>query len=380
MKLKYLVLIGLLTACGEQNSIDSKKAQLDELKGQLVTLNEEIQALEEEIKTEDPDYAEPSGLYTLVSTMTLEPQAFEHKFEVRASVASRKNVQISAEAMGRVERIYVREGDKIRKGQQLLNLDGAILQNSIAELQTSLDLAQTVFEKRARLWKQNIGSEIQYLEAKNNKESLERRLATSQSQLRQYRIVAPFSGVVDEVQAKQGEMAQPGIPLMRIVSVDEMHIEADVSESYLGNLQAGDSVELYFPSFEKEMLSIVASIGQVINTQNRTFSIEVVLPASEIPYKPNLVAILKIRDYYQRETVVVPSGLIQQDNQGDYVYTLTKEAEELKAKKVHISLGKSYNSRTEVLNGIDPGVKLIKEGHRDVTDGALVQLAERETL
>ncbi len=380
MKLKYLFFLILLIACNKSETLEQKKAQLDQLKTELATLNQEIQTLESEIKEADPDYTNGNGLYTLVSTITLSPQPFEHKFEVRGSVDSRKNVQISAEAMGRVEAILTREGTKVRKGQQLLTLDATVLRNSIEELKTSLALATTVFEKRQRLWKQNIGSEIQYLEAKTNKESLERQLATAESQLRQYRVIAPFTGVVDEVQAKLGEMAQPGLPLLRIVSLDEMHLEAEVSESYLGNLQVGDSVELYFPSFDTELSSVVASLGQVINQQNRTFTIEVNLPASNIPYKPNLVAILKIRDYFQEESIVIPSGLIQQDNQGDFVYILENGDDGSTAKKLHIEVGRSYNSHTEVLGGIEPGTVLIKEGHREVTDGGLVQLAERETL
>ena len=380
MKLRYLSIVLLLASCSQNgDSLEAKKSKLDELKAQLVTLNQEIQNLESEIQSEDPDFINGNGLYTLVSTITLQPQPFERKFEVRGSVDSRKNVQISAEAMGRVESIYAREGDRVSKGQRLLTLDATVLLNSIEELNTSLSLANTVFEKRERLWKQNIGSEIQYLEAKNNKEGLERRLETAKSQLRQYRVQAPFNGVVDEVQAKLGEMAQPGLPLIRIVSVDDMHLEADVSETYLGSLKSGDSVEIYFPSFGVNMSSVITSIGQVINQQNRTFSIEVVLPDSDIPYKPNLVAILKIRDYYQDTSLIVPSGLIQQDNQGDFVYVLEEAEKGPQAKKVHVTVGKNYNSQTEILEGLEAGTQLIYEGHREVTNGGLVQLAQRKT-
>ncbi len=380
MKAQYIIMIALLTACGSGDSLEDKKTQLDELKSEVSTLNQEIQALEAEIKAADPDFGDQSNLYSLVSTLKVDPKPFEHKFEVRAQVASRKNVQISAEAMGRVQQIRVREGDKVSKGQSLLNLDADVLLNSIAELKTSLDLANTVYEKRARLWKQNIGSEIQYLEAKNNKESLERRLATAQSQLRQYQVIAPFTGVIDEVQAKQGEMAQPGFPLMRMVSVNEMHLVADVSESYLGTIKVGDSVDIFFPTFNQELSSTVAALGQVINEQNRTYSIEVKLPSSSILYKPNLVGLLRIRDYYNEQSLVIPSALIQQDNQGDFIYVLQQEGDQKQAKKVHIDIGKSYDTNTEVLGGLNSGDLVINEGHREVTDGSLVQIAQRETL
>ena len=380
MKSFYIVLIiGLLMACG-QDSLENKKHRLDQLKSQSVELNQEIKILEEEILRKDPHFKDSGIQHTLISTFEAEPQPFEHKFEVRASVASRRNVLISAEASGRVENIYVKEGDQVKKGQQLITLDASVLQNSIEELKTDLDLATTIYMKRERLWNQNIGSELQYLEAKNQMETLQRRLATTKTQLKQFRLVAPFSGVVDDVQAKLGEMAMFGSPLLRILSIDAMHLEADVSERYLGRLQKGDSVNLYFSSFDEELNSVITSVGHVINQQNRTFSVEVDLPKGSIPYKPNLVAILKITDYYQPEALVIPSELIQQDSQGNFVYAVDSSENELKAKKLHIGTGKSYQSNTEIISGIETGAILVDAGHRDLTEGALVQISTRKSL
>jgi RND family efflux transporter MFP subunit len=191
--------------------------------------------------------------------------------------------------------------------------------------------------------------------------------------LKQFRLVAPFNGVVDNIQAKLGEMALFGSPMLRILSVDAMHLEADVSEKYLGRLKKGDSVNFYFSSFDQELKSVITSIGHVINPQNRTFSVDVALPAGSILYKPNLIAILKIRDYYQTSALVVPSELVQQDSQGDFVYAVDRVDNELKAKKIHITTGKSYQSKTEVTAGIEAGMVLVDAGHREVTEGALVQ-------
>lgn len=380
MKSIYITLIlVILAACGGE-TIDDKKKKLDQLKAEVSELNRQIQQLESDIVQEDSNYHQLSNQYTLISTLEVLPQPFEHKFEVRASVASRKNVLISAETSGRIENIHVREGDQVKKGQILITLDASILENSVEELETQLDLATILYEKRARLWKQSIGSEIQYLEAKNNMETLQRKLETINSQLSQARIRAPFNGVVDNIDAKLGEMAMVGSPMIRILSVDDMHMEADVSEKYLGGLKKGDSVDLYFASFDAEISSVINSVGNVINPQNRTFQIEMTLPNSKIPFKPNLVAIVKIRDYYREDALVIPSDLIQSDNQGNYIYTVDTDSEEPKAKKVHISSGRSYQAKTEVLQGLQAGTVVIDAGHREVTDGALVQVAERELL
>jgi len=379
--LHLTILIGIIAACGGGETLQDKKQKIDDLKAQVAQLNQQIAQLESDVTQADPDYQAAGGQYTLISTMDVEAQPFEHRFEVRASVASRKNVLISAETNGRIEAIHVKEGDAVSKGQLLITMDADILKNSVQELKTQLDLATTVYQKRQRLWEQNIGSEVQYLEAKNNMETLQRRLETTESQLRQARIRAPFSGVVDNIDAKLGEMAMFGSPMIRILSVEDMHLEADISEKYLGRLKQGDSVSLYFSAFDAEIKSVITSVGYVINQQNRTFSIEIALPKSDrVPYTPNLVATVRIRDYYKDNALVIPSELIQQDNQGNFVYTVDSGEETMQARKVHITTGRTYKANTEVTEGLEAGTVLVHAGHREVTDGALVQIANRELL
>ena len=375
----FLLIANLIVACGGE-TLEDKKQKLGKLKSQAVTLNQKIQELETEIIQSDPNYNQLANQRTLISTLKIQPETFQHKIDVRGSVASRKNVLVSAETNGRIESINVREGDQVRKGQLLIAIDASILENSVEELKTALELATTVYNKRARLWEQKIGSEIQYLESKNQMETLQHKLATTRSQLRQSQVRAPFNGVIDDVQAKLGEMAMFGSPLLRILSVDDMHLEADVSEKYLGRLSKGDSVNLYFSSFELEFASKITSLGQVINPQNRTFSIEIALPPGEIKYKPNLVAIVEITDYLKNDAITIPSELVQQDSQGSFVYAVDGAADDLKAKKIHISTGKSYKAKTEILDGIEAGTVLVQAGHREVTDGALVQVATRESI
>ena len=380
MKSFFGILLISLTAlgvisCAEGNgelTLEEKKAKLDDLRSEYRTMEREIKDLEGQIAIEDPSFVKENEV--LVSTNLVNIEAFEHKIEVRGSVKSRKNVSVSAEVMGRIDYVYAKLGDKVKKGQKLAKLDAETLSNQIAELQTAYDLAQVVYNRQKNLWDNKIGSEIQYLEAKNNKEMLERQLKTARTQLAKATIVAPFEGNVDEVFIKQGEMAQPGLPMFRVISFEDMYIDADISERFIARFKVGDQVKVSFPALERTLTSTIASVGNVINEKNRTFKIEIRLPSNSRDVKPNLTAVLEMVDYSNDAALVVPTNLIQKDATGDFVYLVNSNAEKATAKKVHISRGVSYKDRTEVVDGIEEGVQIIDKGHRDVADGLAVKI------
>lgn len=374
-----ITLSALLIACGGGDDLESKKAELAKLRSESVELNGNIKALEDEIAVLDPEFGQNSNNIILVSTMPVSPSAFEHKIETRGTVESRKNVMVSAEIGGRIEEIKVREGQNVKKGQVLLVLDAEIIRNNIAELRTSLELATVVFQRQSNLWEKKIGTEIQYLEAKNMKESLERRLATTESQMAQSVMRAPFAGSIDEIPSKVGEMAAPGSPLLRIVNPNDMYINADVSESLIGKLEKGEEVEVHFPSQNKNLVSRISSVGQVINKENRTFSIEIELPQVGFTIKPNQVTVLKLRDYTNESAFVVPTKIIQRDDKGTYVFGVETEGQARIAKKIHVETGLSYESRTEIVSGLVQNEQIIDRGFREVTEGVEVQIATAET-
>jgi RND family efflux transporter MFP subunit len=340
-------------------------------------LNQKISSLEQEIATMDPSFAQQNRKSTLVTTVPVQTKTFRHFVEVRGSVASRKNVTLSAEVPGRIQAVQVTEGQIVSKGQVLLTLDAETTQNNIKELETSLELATTRFERQANLWEKKIGTEIQYLEAKNQKESLERRLATARSQLAQTVIRAPFGGTIDRVMARVGEMAQPGVPLVRIVSLTDMYVEADLSESLLGKFHEGDSVEVRFPSLNKTVQSTINAIGQVIDPNNRTFTVEIRLPANNELFRPNLLTVIKISDFEAKEAVVVPTNLIQTDNSGDFIYIAKQKEEVMEAEKIHVKRGLTYENETMITSGLQGDEKLIREGFREVAEGVAVREAEQ---
>lgn len=380
---KYIILssIGLsvlASSCGSNDDLAEKKSVLSEKKAKIQELKAEVNELEQEIASLDTAFAKENRRAALVTTTPVIKKDFEHFVEVRGEVESDKNVTISAESMGRVTSIPVEEGRMVQKGQVLVNIDADVLRNNIAEVRTQYDLAATVFERQKNLWEQKIGTEVQFLQAKNRKEALERQLATLQTQLSQSVVRAPFSGTIEEIMVRQGESASPGVPLVRLVSLEDMYVKASVSEQYIGQFQRGDTVEITFPSLNKTVESTLVSVGQVINQSNRTFTIEARLPDDNDLLKPNLLAVVKVKDFEASDAIVVPTNLIQRDGKGPYVYVVGGSGEVPQAIKKHVETGITYENQTLVRSGLEADDVLVEQGFREVVDGMNLRIAESE--
>jgi RND family efflux transporter MFP subunit len=314
-----------------------------------------------------------------VNYQVVQPADFSHTIDVRGNIASRTNVYLSSESAGRITQVAVVEGDKVKKGQVLVRLDNEILRNNVAEVKTALELAEAVFERQSALWDKKIGTEIQYLEAKNRKESLERQLATLQSQLAKTVIRAPFTGTADAVDARAGEMAQPGMPLVRVVNQNQMYLEADISERYIGKFNIGDKVSVYFPIQDRTIESQITAISEVINLENRTFHVEFKLPKMDFVVKPNQVVVINLVDYQTDESMIIPTELILTDAQGKFIYTLVNENNLMRATKTRIEVGLSSKGATEVTSGLSAGDMVVLQGYRDLSEGSIVQIATNTT-
>jgi RND family efflux transporter MFP subunit len=376
MKAKSIatIFIAALTiaACGPKTeTLEAKKESLTAARQELKKIRDQITLLEEEIAKEDPTYFNAEAAATLVTTVKVANENFEHRIEVRGSVMSRTNVNVSAESMGQLKTVNVVEGQNVKKGQILATVDSELIENSIEEVKTALVYATTIFEKRERLWKQNIGTEVDYLTAKNNKEGLENQLASLNTQLSKTKIVAPFSGSIENVPVKAGQVVQMGTPIAFLVSNTDKYVSAEVSEAYLGKVLEGDVVHVKMPSLGKSFESKVISVGNVINEASRTFSIEVQLPASDDMMKVNLVTIVEITDYQAPEAVVIPSRIIQEDLEGNFVYTIGADS---KAQKVHVKLGPSFDNHTQVISGLQAGASVVDKGNRSIADGTRVKI------
>ena len=300
---------------------------------------------------------------------------YEEFVEVAGTISSDRNILVSSEVGGTVTSLLVQEGQTVSAGQILLTTDDQIILKSIDELESAFNLAKTVYEKRKSLWDQNIGSEIEYLTAKNNMENLELRLNTTRSQWAKTQLRAPISGIVDEVITKKGEMAAPGMPLLRVVNLNEVKIECDVSEAYVGKLKRGDKVQVTFPSIGMETAATIRSVGQVINPGNRTFSVEVTLSNADGVLKPNLLGYVKIREFMEADQVVIPTKYVQNGVEGPYVLTVKDGV----ITKNNIKRGRSHNGLTQVLSGLDGGETLVAEGYRDAKAGDIAHVVELQT-
>jgi RND family efflux transporter MFP subunit len=374
LKFLPLFLIVLLSySCGtdSEGGLDAKKAELEKLKAQSSELAESIKQLETELAAMDPDFAKKSQKTILITTDSARKGTFEHFVEVTGSVLSKKNVSISSEAAGIVLEVPAIEGMRARKGQILARVNTESIQRNIDELQNSLDLAITLFEKQERLWKQQIGTEVQYLESKNRKEGLERSLKTLKTQLDKGTVRAPFDGTVESVKIRTGELVQPGMAMFQFVGENDLFIEADISESYVSVLKKGDFVNVGFPSINQEFKTKVSAIGSIINPNNRTFKVEVFLPKIE-NLKPNMISVLKIKDYENTDGVIVPSHLILSDNKGDYLFTVVNNV----AKKTYVKRGKTFGEQTEIMQGLAGNEVLVDKGFREVGDNFNVKISE----
>lgn len=364
----------ILAACGTQEApagkgfdISEKRALLQAKRSELTQLTEEISRLEKEIEIMDPNVK--NARRKLVTTGPVKRQNFARYIKIQGAVEAEDLVEVAAETGGRIIKVFVREGEQVKKGDVLVELDLEQLDKQIAELETSLELAHTVFERQSRLWEQQIGSEIQYLQAKNNVDRLEKGLETLRFQRAKSTIYAPSAGVVDRVILQSGELAAPGVPILQILDLSRLKVVASVPENYLGVINRGDRVRVEFPALQKETEASVKMIGNMINPANRTFEVEATLQNRDKLLKPNLLANVLIREYYAENRITLPLELVQQEIDGrEFVMVKDETPLGAVAGKKYVSTGQNYEGTMEILEGLDGTETIILEGARGLKD------------
>ncbi|MBW6492639.1 MAG: efflux RND transporter periplasmic adaptor subunit [Lentimicrobium sp.] len=378
--LLLIVTTGMLviSACSSDDSPEAIRKQLDSYHRQSKEIDIKIKELEKQLTGLESGNESTNRVAVVLGEIT--PELFEHFVEASGNVEAVREALISPEISGQITAIYVREGDRIQKGQVLAQLNTQVTQKSIEEIKTSLSLATDLFQRQQRLWDQKIGSEMQYLESKNNKESLENRLATLNAQLDMARVTSPVSGVVERVAQKNGELAMPGMTMIHVINLDELFVKASVSESLLPYINKGDEIVLKFPSYPDYIRKLkVDRIGSNINPGNRTFEVQVKFPNPDGTIKPNMMASLLINDYRNEQALIIPSRLIKEDLKGKYLYIAMGNSPDFIAQKVYIQEGRSFQGRTEVLSGLSVGDKIILDGFNRVNDGVYLSVDSVKT-
>lgn len=373
--LLFIPIALFIVSCAPQQPKDIK-AEIKEYKQQVDEYNQKIAELEQQMEQETGNTPDDSR-DVVVEVRKMEPRSFSSYFEATGNVEALEDAFISPEVNGQVKSILVDRGDRVKKGELLIRLSTEVTQNNIDEVKTSLTLASKLYEKQKELWEKEIGSEIQFLEAKNNKESLEARLATLQSQLDMAYIRAPFSGVVDDIMVKTGELASPGMRLLRLVNLDKIRITANVSESFLGKVKAGETATLRFASLpEVQIERPVHRTGMVIDPVTRTFTVEVLVDNKDQQLKPNMLSSVRIQDFSTDDALLVPSIVLKEDFSGTFLFRIDDEAGGPEAEKVYVKTGKTVQDVTRIIEGLQEGDRVVIAGYNLVSDGTPVRIIE----
>lgn len=365
-----VILAAFLAACSA-TSADERKERLEKLKEQQASITKEIQKLESEIAAENPDSL--ANVRTKdVGVSELSIQKFDHYVQTQGHIESDNNVMVSAEAMGVIQNVFVTEGQQVSKGQTLAQIDNSVIQRNIESMEAQLELATSVYERQKNLWDQKIGTEVQYLQAKTGKESLEKQIASLREQNDKTRIKAPISGTVDEIFMNAGETAAPGMPAVRVVNTSDLKIQARVSEAYITQIKKGDKVLVNISELKKDMEAKVTFVSKTIDLLSRTFNVEVALPSNP-ELRPNMTATVKVVFESNPSAIVVPINVIQEINGEKVVYVAEEKGKHTVASRKVVTVNGVYGNLAEV-KGLSAGAKLITIGYQGLNDGDYIKL------
>ncbi|MCG8410043.1 MAG: efflux RND transporter periplasmic adaptor subunit [Bacteroidales bacterium] len=372
----------------ELNKIDTEIAVLDssinpndiKIVKQIATQRNRIVAVEAKIrKLENKMTARGHKTLIPVAVKNIQPELFNHYIITYGEVEAKNYAKISSEMNGRIQQIHVSEGVFVKKGDLLVSLNTDAIEKQITGVKSNLELATKTFNKLDILWKENIGSEIEYLSAKSKKEALESQLATLYAQKRMSQIVAPFSGIVDQIYLKKGEIASPGYPVIEFVNLNKLVIKADVSETHIEKIRKGQLVELSFSSLPNYKIKTpIIRMSKVINSASRTFEIEMEIDNPDEKINPNIVSTIKINDFSSNKAFVIPSLSIRKDISGNYVYIVNNKNDKNIVAKKYIKTGLSFDENTLVLDGLDLNDMVIVKGYHLVSSGVEVNLVENK--
>lgn len=357
-------------SCSRERTAEQISSEVTKTRNQISGLTAKLAELESELAVKQPVKIDK---VTKVIVETVKKMNFSDYIQSSGIVEAVRAASISPEMGGKIQSIPVKVGQAVRKGQLLMTLDSKVMQSSVAELEKGYELVTTLFDKQKELWDQGVGSEMQFLEVKNRKESMERTMNTLKSQLDLTKIYAPFDGRIEKISMKVGELASPGRGIIDVVNLSSLYVNTEVSEAFMQTVKKGDSVTIEFPNLPGVVKTIpIAYTGDVINPQSRTFSVRVEIPNTGQEIKPNMLANMKIRVINLDEAIVVPTALIRQDVEGSYVYIVQNAGTAPAAHKTYLKTGSSDGNMTVVISGLSGGEMIVSQGYNHVKEGSLV--------
>lgn len=369
-KFNYLIIstfsVFFLSNCQKEKD---PKTLLSELKKEQKSINSQIDSLEKVVSKQNPTSQIEKAIY--VETIT--PQKFTKYIELQGYIDAKNNVIANSESPGVVKSILVQNGQRVAAGQVIARLDDYVISEGMKELDQQIDFAENIYLKQKNLWDQKIGTEVQYLSAKNNYESLVKKKNTTLAQRNLYTIKSPISGIVDDVMIKIGEMASPGSPRgIRIISERELKVKAKIGEGYANLVNSGDEVLVYFPDIKDSLKTKINYASKTIDELSRAFNVEINLPYNA-KFKPNMIAELKVAGYSNPKAFSVPTGLVQRGQEGDYMMIIRNN----KLTKADIKTGEKYNGRVEITNGLQENDQIITMGYQGLQEGDAFKIVKQ---
>ena len=381
--LSLLLLFFISNGCNydkkKEQKIEFEKSKIEFLESEKNKIVTKIDELNEDLKkiNSSIDKITNNQKVLLVTGIKIFSEPFKHKIEIQANINTRQNLILFPELSGKLEEIYVTESQQVKKGDLLAIIDDSGLNEELEQLKIQFSLSKTNFERTERLWNKKIGSEMKYLESKAKYESQKKMVDQMKKRLSKTKIISPFKGIIDEIKGKKGQILTPYVtPVLRIINLDKMYVEALVPENHLPNIKIGSEAIVNIPVLNLSQKTKISQTGNYINPNNRTFRIEAPLNNSNNIIKPNLAARILITDYYNKKAIMIPTKIINENAEGQpYIFKLIKTDENsiYKTKKVFIEIGKSTNEKTEILNGINVDDFIIDEGSMIVDDNQKVK-------
>ncbi len=373
----HLIAAVALVSCGAKtdagkNGLAEKKARLEALKKQQAGINDEISKLEAEIVKADPSAKEEKA--KLVSLDTLAPTQFTHFIDLQGKVDAENIAYVTPRnGGGQVKAIYVKKGDYVKKGQLLLKLDDALQKRQLDQAQTQLAYAKDIYQRRSNLWKENIGTEVELIGAKNNVDQAQKQIDLVKEQISLTSVYADMDGVADDVTIRVGELftGSPQGGYIRLVNTSTLKVITQVPENYLDKVHVGDNLQVTLPDIHKTVSAKITLAGKIIDPNTRSFYVEAHLP-SDRDFKPNQLALVRIQDYAAGNAIVVPVNTLQTDEKGKFVLVAVKENNRLLAKKRTVQIGQMYSDKLEIKSGLQQGDVVISDGFQSLYDGQLI--------